>query len=43
MRNGLGRAKPFLITADHRPVGLTDRADLRSRLVRRSEEQLNLF
>ncbi len=43
LSSGLGRAKPFLVTADHRPVGLTDRADLRSRLVRRSEEQLNLF
>jgi putative DNA modification/repair radical SAM protein len=43
LSSGWGRAKPFLVTADHRPVGLTDRADLRSRLVRRSEEQLSLF
>lgn len=28
----LKRARPFLIAADHRPVGLTDRADLRQRL-----------
>lgn len=27
------RAAPFLITADHRPVRLTDRADLRARVV----------
>ena len=29
---GLKRALPFLITLDHRPLGLTDRADLRARL-----------
>ena len=29
---GLTRARPFLITADHRPTRLTDRADLRERL-----------
>lgn len=35
------RAAPFLITADHRPVGLTDRADLRPRIAR--AEQLSLL
>jgi putative DNA modification/repair radical SAM protein len=29
---GLKRARPFLITADHRPVRLTDRVDLRARV-----------
>ncbi len=43
LSSGMGRAKPFLITADHRPVRLTDRADLRTRLLARSEEQLSLF
>jgi putative DNA modification/repair radical SAM protein len=43
LSSGMARAKPFLVTADHRPVGLIDRADLRSRLVRRDEEQLSLF
>jgi putative DNA modification/repair radical SAM protein len=36
---GLKRARPFLIAADHRPVALTDRADLRARVTR----QLDLF
>ncbi|MFL5208250.1 MAG: putative DNA modification/repair radical SAM protein [Microvirga sp.] len=38
----LRRARPFLIAADHRPVGLTDRADLRQRLAAPSK-QLSLF
>ncbi|MFL4976352.1 MAG: putative DNA modification/repair radical SAM protein [Microvirga sp.] len=38
----LKRARPFLIAADHRPVGLTDRADLRQRLAAPSK-QLSLF
>ena len=38
----LKRARPFLIAADHRPVGLTDRADLRQRLAAPSR-QLSLF
>jgi putative DNA modification/repair radical SAM protein len=38
----LKRAWPFLIAADHRPVGLTDRADLRQRLAAPAE-QLSLF
>jgi len=37
---GLRRALPFLITADHSPARLTDRADLRQRLVHR---QMSLF
>jgi putative DNA modification/repair radical SAM protein len=36
------RARPFIITADHRPTGLTDRSDLRARLLEPAE-QLNLF
>jgi predicted DNA-binding helix-hairpin-helix protein len=36
------RARPFLVTQDHRPVRLTDRADLRTRLVR-AERQPDLF
>jgi predicted DNA-binding helix-hairpin-helix protein len=36
---GLKRARPFLIAADHRPVALTDRADLR----RRVTAQMTLF
>ncbi len=38
----LKRARPFLIAADHRPVGLTDRADLRRRLAA-PPKQLSLF
>lgn len=37
---GLKRALPFLITADHTPAQLTDRADLRQRLV---PKQMSLF
>ena len=36
------RASPFLITADHRPIRLTDRLDLRERLAPRPV-QLDLF
>jgi putative DNA modification/repair radical SAM protein len=36
---GLKRARPFLITADHRPVRLTDRVDLRARVT----QQPSLF
>ena len=39
---GLRRATPFLITADHSPARLTDRADLRARLIRPSR-QMSLF
>jgi putative DNA modification/repair radical SAM protein len=39
---GLKRARPFLITRDHRPVRLTDRADLRERLAP-PPVQLSLF
>jgi len=38
----LKRARPFLIAADHRPIGLTDRADLRQRLAV-PPKQLSLF
>lgn len=37
---GLKRALPFLITADHSPARLTDRADLRQRL---APKQMSLF
>ncbi|MFO1249351.1 MAG: putative DNA modification/repair radical SAM protein [Alphaproteobacteria bacterium] len=39
---GLRRAVPFLIAADHSPARLTDRADLRTRLVKPSQ-QMSLF
>ncbi len=39
---GLRRAFPFLILPDHSPAALTDRLDLRARLVGRSQ-QLSLF
>lgn len=39
---GLKRARPFLITPDHRPVGLTDRLDLREQLAP-PPTQLSLF
>jgi putative DNA modification/repair radical SAM protein len=42
MSAGLRRARAFLVAADHRPTGLTDRADLRQRLAARPE-QLSLF
>jgi putative DNA modification/repair radical SAM protein len=42
LTTGLKRARAFLVTPDHRPVRLTDRADLRQRLVR-SSPQADLF
>lgn len=42
LTTALKRARPFLVTQDHRPVRLTDRADLRSRLVV-AERQPDLF
>ncbi len=39
---GLKRARPFIVAADHRPVRLLDRADLRQRLAP-PPEQLSLF
>ncbi|QCO05986.1 putative DNA modification/repair radical SAM protein [Azospirillum argentinense] len=43
LSNGLRRARPFLIAADYHPAGgLTDRLDLRQRLVTPSS-QLSLF
>jgi putative DNA modification/repair radical SAM protein len=42
LTSGLKRAAPFLIAADHRPVHLTDRLDLRERLAPRAV-QLDLF
>ena len=42
LTSGLKRASPFLIAADHRPVGLTDRLDLRERLAP-APVQLDLF
>lgn len=37
------RARPFLIAADHRPLALTDRSDLRRHLAPRPPQQLSLF
>jgi putative DNA modification/repair radical SAM protein len=42
LSSGLKRARPFLVAPDHRPGDLTDRADLRQRLVERPQ-QLSLF
>jgi predicted DNA-binding helix-hairpin-helix protein len=42
LTTGLKRAAPFLIAADHRPVHLTDRLDLRDRVAPRPV-QLDLF
>ena len=42
LTTGLKRARAFLVTPDHRPVRLTDRADLRQRLIR-SSPQADLF
>ena len=39
---GVKRARPFLVTPDHRPSGLTDRLDLRQRLVEPAR-QMSLF
>ena len=41
LTSGVKRVAPFLITADHRPVRLTDRADLRRRVT--SPVQMSLF
>jgi putative DNA modification/repair radical SAM protein len=41
LTGALKRARPFIITADHRPTRLIDRSDLRTRLV--EPEQLSLF
>jgi putative DNA modification/repair radical SAM protein len=42
LTTGLKRGRPFLIAADHRPLRLTDRADLRS-LLTAPTKQLGLF
>ena len=42
LSSALKRARPFLIAADYTPGGLTDRLDLRSRLVEPAQ-QLSLF
>lgn len=42
LSSALKRARPFLIAADYTPGGLTDRIDLRSRLVEPAQ-QLSLF
>jgi putative DNA modification/repair radical SAM protein len=42
LSSGLKRARPFLITRDHRPVALTDRLDLREKLAP-PPTQLSLF
>jgi putative DNA modification/repair radical SAM protein len=42
LSSGIRRLKPFLIAADHRPLGLTDREDLRGLLIRPAR-QLDLF
>jgi predicted DNA-binding helix-hairpin-helix protein len=42
LTSSLKRARPFLVTPDHRPVQLTDRADLRQRLLRPTP-QADLF
>lgn len=42
LSTGIRRLKPFLITVDHRPLRLTDRADLRG-LLTAPAKQLDLF
>ena len=42
LTTALKRARPFLVTPDHRPIRLTDRADLRAQVVR-AEPQSDLF
>jgi putative DNA modification/repair radical SAM protein len=42
LTGALKRARPFIVTADHRPTALRDRAALRARLVEPAE-QLSLF
>jgi putative DNA modification/repair radical SAM protein len=39
----IAKLRPFLITADWRPVALTDHADLRTLVAPRRKEQLELF
>ncbi len=42
LTTGLKRIRPFLITADHRPVRLTDRLDLRTQITA-PQRQMRLF
>jgi predicted DNA-binding helix-hairpin-helix protein len=42
LTGALKRSRPFIVTADHRPTRVLDRADLRGRLVPPAE-QLSLF
>jgi predicted DNA-binding helix-hairpin-helix protein len=42
LSSSVQRARPFLVAGDHRPVRLTDRIDLRARLVP-PPQQLSLF
>jgi predicted DNA-binding helix-hairpin-helix protein len=42
LTTALKRARPFLVTPEHRPIRLTDRADLRARLIH-AERQPDLF
>jgi predicted DNA-binding helix-hairpin-helix protein len=42
LTTGIRRLRPFLITADHRPLRLTDRTDLRALLIAPAR-QLDLF
>jgi predicted DNA-binding helix-hairpin-helix protein len=42
LTSSLKRARPFLVAADHAPVRLTDRLDLRTRLAE-PPRQLALF
>ena len=42
LTTGIRRLRPFLITLDHRPLRLTDRADLRG-LLTAPARQLDLF
>jgi putative DNA modification/repair radical SAM protein len=42
LTGALKRARPFIVTADHRPTRVLDRADLRGRLVQPAQ-QLSLF
>ena len=39
----IAKLRPFLITADWRPIALTDRADLRTLVAPKRENQLELF
>ncbi|WP_442504252.1 putative DNA modification/repair radical SAM protein [Marinivivus vitaminiproducens] len=43
LSSGLRRARPFLIAADHRPVRLTDRLDLRRLVTSPVPQQMSLF